>query len=366
MALGDVKFIGWTGGGTAPYKEQQPQVQFEPTGTPGLLQKRVTINRICYDKDKQAVIGNLPTLNATLTSVFVDATGATQTAVLGGGYTLLSVSDSSVAKGISRISAQYTKTTLSIFELGLPAGFSVDQVNGVCRIKYLDNVLEEFDSGTGQAGAGLEVRIIRDLPDANQLPGSFIALNSTVNARSSFIGFYSRFEGSPPEQIFVNYFSANSNVNQILVPYVVTQPAVEFAIYCNDILFENVNLNIGDLANVLGNAVFRTLDTVNSAGVYTEQDLQAAIDLYTNPSNSSLGALFATTTSLAPRFANGDVVVGYPDAIYLLNIRSRVTYLDIRLVNTNLLYPRWSSSGNTHKILIGGKTWREYDVTGLT
>jgi len=154
MSAGDVLFVGWTGG-DPQYKELAPQVELEPSAGGARVIKRVTINRLCFDKDKQAVVQGLPNGNAVIKSNYVDTDGSVKDQFLGGGYTLISVSNAPVGVGYSRVSAVYQKTVDSAFEIGLPPGLSFTCTNGKCQITYNGTLLEEIDSGTGECTSGI-------------------------------------------------------------------------------------------------------------------------------------------------------------------------------------------------------------------
>jgi hypothetical protein len=373
MSAGDVKFIGWTGG-SIRYRELAPQIQYEPTTTPGFYQKRVTINRVCFDRDKPSVISNFPLLNASLTSTYVDENGAEQTVGLGGGYSLLSISDAPISKGFSRVSAQYTKTDSSVFELGLPLGFSVDQVNGVCRIKYLTHVLEEFDSGTGINGSGLRIQIDQDVPITPSSSaitvksGGGLALTQTylpappdVNPQYPETSLYRQFliyqSGFKTEFApWLDNFSENAN-------------ALAASIYCNDVKFDSIGISFAQIGARQDEAILVNTLTDQYFFNSKQQAIEAAETIYglTNYDiNESFAFIIAITSS-----QGGTAIEKYIDEdgnesfIYWIVDRSKKTYYDTRNLNVSNLYPRWESIGNVHRIMVGNLAWREYDVSGL-
>jgi hypothetical protein len=372
MSAGDVKFIGWTGG-TIRYRELAPQIQYEPTATPGFYQKRVTINRVCFDRDKPAVISNFPLLNASLTSTYVDENGAEQTVGLGGGYSLLSISDVPISKGFSRVSAQYTKTDSSIFELGLPAGFSVDQVNGVCRIKYLTHVLEEFDSGTGVNGSGLRIQIDQDVPitpsqsaiKVNQVIGlplltaTNIPTPPDINPQYPETSLFRKF--SIYQRIYKTEFASWTD------DFSESANALAASIYCNDVKFDSIGISFAQIGARKDEAVL--INTLTDQYFFNskQQAIEAAETIYglTNYDiDESFALVYIFVQQVASPFKyldeNGQEVF-----IYWIVDRSKKTYYDTRNLNLSNLYPRWESIGNVHRILIGNVAWREYDVTGL-
>jgi hypothetical protein len=361
MAAGDVLFVGWTGG-SPNYKELAPQIQIEPSAIPGFINKRVTINRICFDKDKPAVVQGFQVANATLSSVYIDTDGSVQTVGLGGGYQLLSISDAPIAKGFSRVSAQYSKDALGLFEVGLPFGFSVEQDSGICRIKYLTHVLEEFDSGTGVNSNGLEFRI-EQWPTF--LPPNFDPVLYEIQRQ--FIGSagYATIETFPGVerfvQIYAQYVSQLSQQNSLIDNYSENKIALRASAYCNNVLFDTIEIaykNIG---------IDKTTTTIsNTVGPYfSEQEAEAqsntlyfgrnsrverAVSLYYRENDE--GRFILKATNQAPT--------------YFLVIDDEYEWYDIRKISPFDLYPRWLSVGNVHKIMVGAKTWREYDVTGLS
>jgi hypothetical protein len=359
VAAGDVLFIGWTGG-SPNYKELAPQIQIEPSDTPGFINKRVTINRICFDKDKAAVIGNLPTGNAALSSVYIDTDGSVKTQALGGGYKLLSVSDASIAKGFSRVSAQYNKSANGIFDIGLPSGFSVDQVGGVCRIKYLTHVLEEFDSGTGVEGTGLELKILQDLIYLNQEIEPVI--NQRVFAMTKRTGqtlavtFHE--STSITYSIYADFFIQRSSINPQLFKYAENLLGVRFGLFCNNVQFETIDLSMGEIPGNFGTAVeANTIDVVRTS----QEDANATGQIFVDSGDYSS----FTTQQLSTYYIRDTGKSPAPFTAYSIIVRKSLRYLHTPSVNKSLLYPRWESSGNVHKIMIGLKAWREYDITGL-
>lgn len=157
MSAGDTLFIGWTG--TSPaYKELEPGISYEPSGDRTTIAKRLTRRIICFASTKDAVIQSLTMDNASITSVYVDANGALASKDCGGGWDLLTMDDAKYAVGFSVISLVYRKVVPRMFEMGLPAGVTVTQSAGVITIKYNNAILEQFDSGTGSSGKGLEIK----------------------------------------------------------------------------------------------------------------------------------------------------------------------------------------------------------------
>jgi hypothetical protein len=372
MSAGDVKFIGWTGG-SIRYRELAPQIQYEPTTTPGFYQKRVTINRVCFDRDKPSVISNFPLLNASLTSTYVDENGAEQTVGLGGGYSLLSISDAPISKGFSRVSAQYTKTDSSVFELGLPLGFSVDQVNGVCRIKYLTHVLEEFDSGTGVNGSGLNIKIEQDVP-ITPIDAPLLVIIGSGN----FFFYVSTNIPTPPEinpdfpktsllRAFIVLQKQNRNE---FAPYVDEfagdKNALTASVYCNDVKFDTINVSFSQI-NADAKEV-QKFNTITNQYFFNSKDkaILAAETVY-NLTDYEIQESFAFVFNQAQGQGsyNKYQIDGEDVFIYWIVDRSKKTYYDTRKLNLNNIYPRWESIGNVHRILIGGATWREYDVSSL-
>jgi hypothetical protein len=178
MSAGDVKFIGWTG--TNPhYQELPPEISYEPlTGrrnffakpedpllgipridTENYLIKRITRRLVCFEKDKNQVIGLLKFNNAQFSLPFVNASGQQENVDMGGGWQLLNIADARYRVGYSIITATYTKVAFAGFEFGLPPDYKVACENGVARIMYKNTVLEEIDSGTGVCGIPLDVII---------------------------------------------------------------------------------------------------------------------------------------------------------------------------------------------------------------
>jgi hypothetical protein len=178
MSAGDVKFIGWTG--TNPhYQELPPDISYEPlTGrrnffakpedpllgiprvdTENYLIKRITRRLVCFEKDKNQVIGLLKFSNAQFSLPFVNASGQQENVDMGGGWRLLNIADARYRVGYSIITATYTKVAFAGFEFGVPPDYKVTCENGVASIMYKNTVLEEIDSGTGVCGIPLDVVI---------------------------------------------------------------------------------------------------------------------------------------------------------------------------------------------------------------
>lgn len=357
MSTGDVKFIGWVGGAT-PYKELAPQIQIEPSSLPGFVDKRVTINRICFDKDKHAVIGNLPVSNAVLSSVYLNASGTTESISLGSGYRLLSVSDVAISAGISRISAQYSKVTSGIFEVGLPDGFSIDSVNGICRIKYGTHILEEFDSGTTSSGGGLELKLIQDLAYVDQEIEPTINYSAFwVTKNTGQVHTITTDDGDIRYPVFADFLRESSEINPRLFKYATDLLGVRFQLFCNGVAFEAIDLLMGDIPGSIGKATERV---VVDAVYQTNQDAENVGESFVNGGYSSY-----SISSIPTYYSDEGGRTAAPFTAYVLTVRNSLSYLHTPSVNKQLLYPRWESSGNTHRIMIGLKPWREYDVTGL-
>jgi hypothetical protein len=355
MSAGDVLFIGWTGG-SPNYKEIEPQIQIEPSATLGFINKRVTINRICFDKDKAAVIGNLPSGIAALSSVYIDTDGSVKTQALGGGYTLLSVSDASIAKGFSRVSAQYSKTALGIFEIGLPDGLSVECINGACRIKYLTHTLEEIDSGTGTCTSGLSLE-----PE-----------NKVMIRQTPPIGPYRTFSGGIGSLYVDPGFEFLISENNFYT----------FNFKCNGVLFETISAtlaesNYGNLKSAVASRLVpvvgvQTKEQHDAYVLSTDYEARTA-ELQNGQSELQIKQIgkivFFRPSRVSYTYGvatiNGEQVAlqqFYDEIVY------QYDYVDLNqyVLNPSLLFPKWEKTNNTIKLLIDGKPIREYDITGLS
>jgi hypothetical protein len=365
MSAGDVKFIGWTGT-NPPYQELPPQIQIEPAPSQGNIQKRVTINRVCFDKNKAAVIGNLPVDGAFITSKFVNQSGSIENAALGGGYRLLNVTDTQISKGFSRISATYTKTNAAAFDVGLPEGLSIVCENGVGKIKYLNTVLEEYDSGMGECVEGLEIIKTKDIifpPITNpQLSSGPIYAVRTDDQKTD-----------PVDQKAVQggYFFCQQD-----------EIALEYQIKINGIVAETIPVKFSELGAGSTNNSVDYFRNVLAEGV------QFDFDLTVNLSNAEVDQIANTL------FQNPDVrqvidqdaltqkseVIGvgwntfrYPfspalfkNTYYRIFSNMRFRWTDCTNINRNQVYARWNKTENIIKLLIGQNTVKEYDITGLT
>lgn len=374
MSAGDVLFVGWTGG-TPNYKELAPQIQIEPSAIQGYINKRVTINRICFDKDKPAVIGNLPTGNATLSSVYIDTDGSVKTQALGGGYTLLSISDASIAKGFSRVSAQYSKTSSALFEIGLPEGLSITCESGVCKIKYLTHTLEEIDNGTGECTSGLDLQI-------NQRENIFVGANvftrQFADSQTYFAfslarsGIIRRFIPTDPRLVYQTVVNADF--------LALNKTIFDCEILCNGTIFETTKLTNGD--------VFDTFELVYvgeplSSGVYqasaeddplTEEEItslknEATFFYEENPIDGTTLESIELKTFASKILVNAGGVSGGQIPVlqeYPIYYRLMPTYKLTHVKWDYVPQLEWKKTGNKITLQYGKAIIREYDVTGLT
>lgn len=329
MSAGDVLFVGWTGG-DPKYKELAPSIELEPAAG-GLVSKRVTINRLCFDKDKQAVVQGLPTGNAAINSNYVDTDGSEKEQFLGGGYDLISVSNAPVGVGYSRVSAVYQKVVDSVFEIGLPPGLSLSCVDGKCQIIYNSTVLEEIDSGTGECTSGI---------------GTFGELVgfSPYSIRSGG-GYYSQ-----------RILNAGSNYDPSPL---YDQAYYVFSVACNDFVFEELNVVGSDLATV----------TVSRESNYTVASVRSPS--FDNLSLSGLQAWEADNqiTQQEINLILDEYRSQYPDTEYVKNLfyfnRSREFFRNSSVQQFDVddgLIVTDPESGETTETLIEERTVYSYSV----
>lgn len=185
MSAGDVLFVGWTGGSPS-YKELMPSTSYEPLRVAGTFNyrnqefinypanyvwKNVTRRLICFNKDKDAVIGSLGFNNVELKSVYIDTDGSVKELDLGPGWELQTYDDAPFQTGYTTIQARYRKLVFINFEFNLPAGFSITCQDGKCRMNYNAKTIEEIDSGTGKCTSGLW--IATNIYNKSPRPSSF-------------------------------------------------------------------------------------------------------------------------------------------------------------------------------------------------
>ena len=156
MAAGDLVLIGWDG--SPLYKEvTAPTVAYEPLkrNESGDSVKK-TVNRIlhCRKKDVQTVLQGIIPTNATISYDSPDNGGGTTTVSYGSGWQLKQYGEAASALGnyYAEINLTYEKTGVTAFELGLPTGLTMNGAAGIGYIKYLGNVLFEFDSAGDDLG----------------------------------------------------------------------------------------------------------------------------------------------------------------------------------------------------------------------
>lgn len=376
MSAGDVLFVGWTGGSPI-YKELPPQVQIEPEGDN--ISKRVTINRICFDKDKQAVIQQLPTGNAVISSVYIDTDGSTKTQTMGGGYTLLNVSDAPIGTGYSRISAVYSKVVNGIFEIGLPAGMSIACDAGKCQIKYNTTVLEEIDSGTGECTSGLE---LANLSTARITVGlrPFIDYANNDN-------IYREVDADGNVVNFINYQATVPRLEYRVFSFITTPRTLtgyglselnqifSTDLLCNGVFFENVSLTNKEVFDSL--KLQYNGSPLISAGIYqlnasspvltqTEIDdiVSAATQRYEQRPRQDTELVSTRFETFQQNIFDSEKKVAVTQE-YPIYYRIIPTY-ELTYANWNYI-PKleWKKTGNKVTLQYGRAIIREYDVTGL-
>jgi hypothetical protein len=345
MSAGDVTFIGWTGGSTN-YKELAPSITLEPSYTTEYLRKRAVIRRICFNADKQAVIQNLPFDNSVLTSVYVDGTGALQSASLGGGWRLLNADDTPYKKGFSLIQATYEKTVSRVLELGLPTNLSVGCASGVGFIKYKNFVLESFDSGMTTCNQGLQLVSLLELPPAP-------ATTDVVRA-VQFDG--TRVNPATEYAVYPDYLPLQSG-----------RTILSYQFQCNGVVFDSNEIKIDALTRATKKSVvyLKNRQAGDSSEQFTEAQI-AAIDQYYKddgmpeiefPSSGTYTGLVQKNF----RYSGGD------SQIYDLWAQFNFEYYDLSYYRQNLveIFPKWERTGNLINLSVGGAIIRQYDVGAL-
>jgi len=165
MSAGNVKFIGWTGSATT-FTELEPTISYEPLQSlsrfaeleVNRIAKKITRRLICFSQHKQTIITSLSVINATITSNYIDANGAIQTADYGSGWKLLTLDEAQYRPGYTILTIVYYKAVARIFEMGLPTGVSVTCAAGTAAIRFNGAVREQFASNTGSCGEGLVIK----------------------------------------------------------------------------------------------------------------------------------------------------------------------------------------------------------------
>jgi hypothetical protein len=360
MSAGDVKFIGWTG--TTPrYQELPASISYEPIteSVPGeipervnFVWKKITRRLICHDRDKQAVLQGLQFVDDALTTVSIDANGASQTVNLGGGWGLYVIADSPYATGMSVITASYRKKAATAFDFGLPTGLTIECAGNATQIKYLSHVLESIDAGTGACGAlGYKIEILWPV----------------------------------------------SGVISIADPQAVNDnPIARFDLTCGDVVVDSYNLLGKDYTprhTYDGTAVdvtFREYEEFNWGPLGIEageawitdrriSDAQKAANVasvlanYPDTEYITYRAEYVERASLYTRKALAQINLGRPAWYAIANfwgyVALRGSWNIPKFWEFNAgknLDVRWTKSGNIIRLMWGTTVIRQYDVTGLT
>ena len=161
MGAGDLIIIGWDG--TPLYKEvTAPAVAYEPSKAANKdYTVKKTLNRIlnCRKVDVQEVIAGLTFDNVSIDYDSPNNGGGYTNIDYGAGWTLKTFGEaaSSLGNYFAELNLRYEKSEVTKFYAGLPTGITMGGSGGIGFIKYLGNVLYEFDSQFQENGSGWNV-----------------------------------------------------------------------------------------------------------------------------------------------------------------------------------------------------------------
>jgi hypothetical protein len=360
MSAGDAVFIGWKG--TTPlYYEMEPTVNYEPVrlGTeinPYLIRKRLTRRLICASVDKETVIASLSGNDSVITSVYLDAAGAVQSRVFGGGWYLLSMDESLYKTGFTLISAVWERPASRTFEMDLPTNVTIAYPSaGVAQIKYKTVVLEQYATNSGSSGAGLLIQSEILLPDLPPQQSTDPAIRAA---------YYN-------EQTWYNYWMELDSIRFDSIE--LTGNLIKRRQYVNDTV-----VVAGPLPTAPTNADLQSVVTSTGAVKartvveYATREIDApftdtAMASFSNGIYTNAYGISPTTKIQYVRvpqyFIHADFVNQLPHA-YPIGTTKKAHYYSHR----NQADPpkiKWSLASNILKLKIDDVDWKVWDVSGL-
>jgi len=357
MSAGDVKFIGWTG--TTPrYQELPASISYEPITfvapdelpeSVNFIRKKITRRLICYDRDKSAVLQGLQFVDDALTTVSIDANGASQTVNLGGGWKLLAIADSPYATGMSVITVSYTKHAPVAFNFGLPVGLAIDCDAGKISIKYLTHTLEQIDTGSSVC-VDLDFRVtgLMQPPGAGRI--DWMAYVTQPIARFDLLAG-----------------------NVVVDSYVMTgdqyaQRSFNITLVSENITIINeMNAGVTTLSGLSEAAADAWIASLRATDAQKQIAVDSALAGYTDDAIVTHTAKYAESVTKRVFWSGGNNYSWAASFRADVEVRGTGTVPDYSAYHRGLgLDAAWTKSGNIIRLVWGGLTIREYDVTGLT